>query len=683
MVLRLGVDTGGTFTDLALADGDRGVIAVLKVPSTRHDPGEAILDGIRRLIGDHGADPATIGFLGHGTTVATNAVLENTAARVGMLTTRGFRDVLELARQRRPALYDLDVPKPDPVVPRDLRLEIPERLGPDGSVVTPLDLAQARKSLEALTGAGAEAIAVCLLHSYASPGHEERLRELAAELAPGIPVSLSSDVLREFREYGRFTTTVLNAALIPVMASYLRRLSDAVTATGITSGLHVIASNGGVMSAHTAADHPVGTLFSGPSAGVLGAVRVASAAGHGDIITFDMGGTSTDVCLIRDGVIPVVHEREMAGKPVLGAMADIHSVGAGGGSIAWVDDGGLLKTGPRSAGARPGPAAYGHGGTEPTVTDANVVLGYLHPDAPLAGTLRVDTEAARAAIHAKVGGPLRLSTEQAADGILRVLQASLVRAVRAISVERGTDPRDFTLMAFGGAGGLHAARLARELGIRRVLVPPSPGILCAFGALAADLRADFSATCLTSADAAGLPALRDALAVLADRARDWLDGEGVPPGTARREATVELRYAGQNYQLPAGIGLDPDTGALAAAVAAFHRGHEERYGYAAPAEPVQAVTVRLTVTAPTAEIGTVTLPPAAGPAEPAALRKVYFAEAGAAIDCPVYERAAFGAGTTLAGPAIVGQLDSTTVVLPGQRARVDAAGNLLIEEESA
>ncbi|HEY3867925.1 MAG TPA: hydantoinase/oxoprolinase family protein, partial [Actinocrinis sp.] len=348
--------------------------------------------------------------------------------------------------------------------------------------------------------------------------------------------------------------------------------------------------------------------------------------------------------------------------------------------VAWVDDGGLLKVGPRSAGARPGPASYGHGGIEPTVTDANVVLGYLHPDAPLAGTLRVDVEAARGAIAARIGDPLGMSTEQAADGILRVLQASLVRAVRAISVERGTDPRDFTLMSFGGAGGLHAARLARELGIRRVLVPPAPGILCAFGALAADLRADFSATCLTNADAAGLPALRDALAGLSGRAAGWLDGEGVGPDEARYEATIELRYAGQNYQLAVGIDRDPDDGALAVAVAAFHRRHEERYGYAAPAERVQAVTIRLTVTAPAAEIGTVTLLPAAGPAEPAAVRKVYFAEAGSAVDCPVYERASFGAGTSLLGPAIVQQLDSTTVVLPGQRARVDTAGNLLIEE---
>lgn len=680
MVLRLGIDTGGTFTDLALADGTRGVIAVLKVPSTRHDPAEAILNGIGQLLRENQIGPAEIGFLGHGTTVATNAVLENTTARVGMLTTSGFRDVIELARQRRPALYDLDVPKPDPVVPRELRLEVTERLDWDGSVVTAVDVAGARKALETLAGAGVDAIAVCLLHSYANPAHEAQLRELAGEVAPGLPVSVSSDVLREFREYGRFTTTVLNAALIPVMARYLRRLSGAAGAAGIECGLHVIQSNGGVMSAHAAADHPVATLFSGPSAGVLGAVRLASAAGERDIITFDMGGTSTDVCLVRDAVIPVVHEREMAGKPVLGAMADIHSVGAGGGSIAWVDDGGLLKVGPRSAGARPGPASYGHGGTEPTVTDANVVLGYLHPDAPLAGTLRVDTEAARAAITAKIGGQLGMTPEEAADGILRVLQASLVRAVRAISVERGTDPRDFTLMSFGGAGGLHAARLARELGIRRVLVPPAPGILCAYGALAADLRADFSATCLASADASGWPALRDTLAGLAGRAASWLDGEGVERDTARYEAVVELRYTGQNYQLAVGIDRDPDAAALAAAVASFHRRHEERYGYSAPGEPVQAVTVRLTATAPAAEIGTVTLPPATGPAEPASVRKVYFTETATAVDCPVYERASLGAGAIVPGPAIVGQLDSTTVILPGQHARVDAAGNLLIEE---
>jgi N-methylhydantoinase A len=680
MTLRLGIDTGGTFTDLALVDDAQGVLGVLKVPSTREDPSRAIMTGIEQMLAGHGISPAAIDFLGHGTTVATNAVLERTTARVGMLTTEGFRDVLELARQRRPDLYNLDVPKPDPIVSRDRRLEVAERLDWDGSVVTPLDEKQVRAALEWLAGEQVTALAVCLLHSYANPEHERRLRELAREIVPDLPVSLSSEVHPEFREYGRFATTVLNAALVPVMAHYLHRLHTAVEQGGMTCGPRVIQSNGGVMSARAAADRPVDTLFSGPSAGVLGAVRLARAAGERDIITFDMGGTSTDVCLVRDGVIPLVHEREMDGRPVLGAMVDIHSVGAGGGSIAWVDDGGLLKVGPRSAGARPGPASYGHGGSEPTVTDANVAAGYLHPDAPLAGTLRVDVEAARTALVERVGRPLGLNAEQTADGVLQVLQASLVRAVRAISVERGTDPREFTLMPFGGAGGLHAARLARQLGMRRILVPPSPGILCAYGALAADLRADFSMTCLADADETGLPALRAAFGELAGRAGDWLAGEGVDPATAAFEWTVELRYARQNYQLGVGIAGELDGAALAAAVDRFHERHEQRYGYATPGEPVRVVTVRLAALASAADITIATVPAAGGPAGPVAVRPMHFPESESAVDTPVYERTLLGAGTTLTGPAIVQQVDSTTVVLPGQAVHVDELGNLIIEE---
>jgi N-methylhydantoinase A len=448
----------------------------------------------------------------------------------------------------------------------------------------------------------------------------------------------------------------------------------------LACGLHVIQSNGGVMSARAAADRPVTTLFSGPSAGVLGAVALAQAAGEQAVITLDMGGTSTDVCLIRDGVVPLVHEREMAGRPVLGAMVDIHSVGAGGGSIAWVDDGGLLKVGPRSAGARPGPACYGHGGVEPSVTDANAVLGYLHPDALLAGTMPIDVDAARTAIAERVGRPLGLDVERAAGGVLRVLQAGLVRAVRAISVERGTDPRDFTLMPFGGAGGLHAARLARQLGIRRILIPPAPGILCAYGALTADLRADFGRTCLVDADETGLPALRAAYADLAGRAEGWLAGEGVERDTARFARTLELRYSGQNYQLTVDVSGEPSASALAEAVERFHSRHEQRYGFSAPDEPVKVVTVRLATLVPTPDIVLSKAPPADAEVRPRATRAVYFEEVESTVDCPVYERDDLGEGARLSGPAIIGQLDSTTVVLPGQVVRVDSFGNLLIEE---
>lgn len=679
MTWRLGVDTGGTFTDVALVDEERGLVDVRKVPSNRADPARAILRGITEILTAAGVPPDRVAFLGHGTTVATNAVLEGTTARVGMLTTTGMRDVLELARQRRPHLYDMDVPKPDPVVPRQLRLEVGERLAPDGTPVRGLDPREASARLTALGDAGVEAIAVCLLHAYANADHERALRDLAAKILPQVPVSLSSQVHPEFREYGRFSTTVLNAALVPVMRRYLSRLATAAHGHGIGTPVRVIQSNGGVMSAESAAEHPVSTLFSGPSAGVLGAVQLAGAAGEQDLITFDMGGTSTDVCLVRGGEVPVVHEREIAARPVLGAMVDIHSVGSGGGSIAWVDDGGLLKVGPRSAGAEPGPACYGRGGTVPTVTDANVVLGYLHPEAPLAGSLRVDVTAARAALAAHVGDPLRLDTDAAAHGVLRVLQASLVRAVRAISVERGTDPRDFTLVPFGGAGPLHAAALARELGIRRVLVPPAPGILCAYGALSADLRADFGSTCLASATADGLPALEAAFKELETRAYTWLDREGVTD-KAVLERGVELRYARQNYQLAVPMSGEPDDTVLAHVVERFHRLHEHRYGYAAPGEPVQVVTARLTAVVPTPRTWqAASTPPPSADGGPRGTRSVFF-DGDGWVDCPVYDRTTLGAGQVVEGPGIVGQLDATTVVLPGQTFRVDAAANLIIEE---
>jgi len=678
MAWRLGVDTGGTFTDIALVNEQRGLVAVRKVASDRLDPSATIMRAITEILDASNVPAADVGFLGHGTTVATNAVLECTTARVGMVTTRGMRDVLELARQRRPHLYDMDVPKPDPVVPRQLRLEVDERLAADGGVVRPLSAADAHTQLARLAEAGVEAIAICLLHAYTNPDHERLLREVAEKLLPEVPVSLSSEVHPELREYGRFTTTVLNAALVPVMRRYLRRLQDAVRARGGPSAVWVIQSNGGVMSADAAADHPVSTLFSGPSAGVLGAVQLARAVGVENFITFDMGGTSTDVCLVRDGEVPLVHEREMAGKPVLGAMVDIHSIGSGGGSIAWVDDGGLLKVGPRSAGAVPGPACYGRGGSVPTVTDANVVLGYLQPDAPLAGSIEVDVVAARSVLATHLGESLDVDIDSAAYGVLRVLQASLVGAVRAISVERGTDPRDFTLVAFGGAGPLHAARLARELGIRTVLIPPAPGILCAYGALSADLRADFGATCLTSATTEGMNELQGAFAGLEARARDWLAREGVI-GPANVDRSVDLRYARQSYQLNVAMPSEPDDNALTGVVDRFHQLHQHRYGYAAPGEPVQVVTVRLSASVPASRSWPPPAPPAGGGTGPSVHRRVFFPEDGW-VDCPVYDRTWLGADQLFLGPAVVAQFDATTIVLPGQTFCVDHAANLIIEE---
>ena len=678
---RLGIDTGGTFTDLALVDDERGLVGVGKLPSSPGDPSAAILAGLEQLLAEHGLAPADLRYLGHGTTVGTNAVLEGAFAPTGLLTTDGFRDLLELARQRRPDLYDLDRPKPTPIVPRERRLEVRERLAADGSVVRPLDEAAARALLRQLGAAGIEALAICLLHAYANPAHERRLLELAREELPGVAVSLSSEVLPEWREYERCATTCLNAALVPVMQRYLGRFDRAVRARGLAAGARVMQSNGGVISAAAAGERPVATLFSGPSAGVIGAVRLAGQAGERDLISFDMGGTSTDVCLVRGGQPPLVHGRELAGRPVHGTMLDIHSVGAGGGSIGWVDPGGLLKVGPRSAGAQPGPACYGQGGQEPTVTDANVALGRLHPEALLGGRMPIDADAARRALAERLGGPLGFDAVAAARGVLAILQANLVRAVRVISVERGYDPRDFTLVAFGGAGPLHAARLARDLGLRRVLVPPSPGVLCALGLLTADRRSDFGLTCLAPVDAGGLPAIRSAFAELEARAEAWLAREGLTAAEVRFERLAELRYRRQDYELP--VPVPPgelDEAALAHVAAGFHAEHERAYGYAVPGEPVHVVTVRLTVVAPVPPLPARPASASGRPAEPSGQRLVYFEEADDFLACPIYQRERLQPGQALAGPAIVEQLDATTLLLPGQRARVDPFGNLILEE---
>ncbi|HEY3684638.1 MAG TPA: hydantoinase/oxoprolinase family protein [Streptosporangiaceae bacterium] len=674
MAWRVGVDTGGTFTDVALVDERRGLVAVRKLPSSKEDPSAAILSGVLGLLADHGVKHEAVSRFSHGTTVAVNAVLEGTAARAGMLTTTGFRDVLELARQRRPHLYDMSVPKPEPVVPRELRVEIGGRLDADGGVVAPVG-AGLDAAIAALADAEVDAVAVCLLHSYADGAHEEEVRRRVQRALPGVPVSISSEVHPEYREYERFSTTAVNASLVPVMRRYLGRLSDGVAAAGIAPPVRVVQSNGGLASTATTGALPVSTLFSGPSAGVLGAVKVAAEAGVGDIITFDMGGTSTDVCLVRDGRVPIVHEREMDGRPIMGAMVDVVSVGSGGGSIAWVDDGGLLKVGPHSAGAVPGPVAYGRGGARPTVTDADCVLGYLHPDAPLAGTLRVDTDAAARQVAAHVGERLGLDAVAAADGVLRVLQADLVGAVRAVSVARGTDPRDFTLVPYGGAGPLHAAALARELGIRRVLVPPTPGILCAYGALSADVRGDFGATCAAEATEAGLADVVAAFQRLDNRCTEWARVESVTDAV-RTERHVELHYANQSHALAVPLDGEPDAESLRRAVDGFHRLYEERYGYALPGEPVRVAAVRLTAIAPSERSWSSERVPEGDPSP--TVRDVFID--GAWTPAEVYRREALPPGWSCAGPAIVGQMDATTVVLPRQTARIDAVSNLIIEE---
>jgi N-methylhydantoinase A/oxoprolinase/acetone carboxylase beta subunit/N-methylhydantoinase B/oxoprolinase/acetone carboxylase alpha subunit len=681
MTVRIGVDTGGTFTDVCLTDA-AGRISVFKLPSTPADPSESIAAGAREILSATGHAAGSVGYLGHGTTVATNALLERRGAPTGVITTAGFRDLLELARQRRPHLYDLQVDKPAPLVARRHRLEVPERLRHDGSVEHELDEEAVRVAVRELRAAGLQAVAICFLYSYLFPEHEQRAAEIVREEFPEAYLSLSHQVLAEFREYERLSTTAVNAYIGPTMSGYVRRLRERVREAGVPVDPYITQSNGGIISLDVAAETPVRTVLSGPAAGVTGALYVATLAGYDNVITFDMGGTSTDVSLIQDGRASMRMEFEVDGLPVRTPMIDINTVGAGGGSVAWIDSGDHLKVGPRSAGAVPGPAAYGRGGTEATVTDANVALGILNRESLLGGRMAVDAAAADAAV-ACLAERLGLAPVEVAQGILAIVTANMARAIRVISVERGYDPRDYTLLAFGGAGPLHAARLARELDIPRVLVPTVPGILCALGLLVADLRVDFSRTRVLPAAPESLATATTILTDLEGEALAWMEREGLAESGRRLRRVADMRYTGQNYELSIELpAADLDGAALTTVLDAFHAAHDQAYGFASPGEPVQFVTFRLEATSNVPRASLPELPRATSAAEDAitGTRNVYLPEAGGWTPCPVYDRAQLGHGHTVTGPAIIEQMDSTTLILPDQTAEIDRFGNLLIAE---
>ena len=677
MACRIGVDVGGTFTDIALLEEDRDRLHLFKLPSTPHDPSIAALEGIGGVLDLSGVTPGDIACVGHGTTVATNAVLQGRTARVGLITTEGFRDLLEIGRQRRPLLFDLTVDRARALVPRHLRRELPERTRVDGSVLRPLALGGLEEIVGSFRQDEVQAIAVCFLHAYLNPGHEREVRDALARLWPDVPVSLSSDVVPEFREFERLSTTVLNAGLAPIMRAYLENFERRVRELGIKGATYLSQSSGGVMSLDAGGRLPAATLFSGPAAGVTGAIAVARQAGFENLLTFDMGGTSTDVCLVRGGEAVVGNERAVEGYPVRMATVDVHSVGAGGGSAAGVDPGGFLQVGPASVGAVPGPACYGRGGVRPAVTDANLVLGRLHPARLLGGRLSVRQDLAAGAIAERVGGPKGFSVDEAARGILAVVNANMVRALRVVSVERGHDPRDFTLVAFGGAGPLHACDLARELGIKHVLIPPAPGVLCAIGLLVADLRSDASRTYLRHASSVRSVELAAWLAEVRGQAQANMAASA---GSAVEERRwLDLRYLGQNHELR--VPVDPGPvrdGDVERLVVRFHEAHRHMHGYDVPEAPVQIVNVRVALRVPPAPLPT----PArtgGGRLTPIESRSVFFEEAGGRIPCPVYRRQDLATGIALRGPAIVEQMDSTVVVPPEVRATVHASGSLLLE----
>jgi N-methylhydantoinase A len=676
----IGIDTGGTFTDVVLVDRATGRYHYRKVPSNPLDPAEAILRGLDVILADAAFPGPRTGFVGLGTTLATNAVLEGKTGRAAMLTTAGFSDILELARQRRPHLYNLDIGKPRPPVAPENRIEVTERLDETGAVVTKLDETALLAALAALPNPEKfGAFAICFLHAYRNPAHERRAAELLRGILPDALVCLSSDVSPEFREYERFATTAVNAALLPVMDRYLARFADGVARRGIPAPPYVIQSNGGLVSPATLRRLPINTFFSGPAGGVVGAVEVARESGIADIITIDIGGTSTDVCLVRGGRPARASQRDMGGLPVRTPSIDLHTIGAGGGSLAWVDAGGLPKVGPESAGASPGPACYGRGGERPTVTDANVVLGRLNPVALLGGLMPIDATAAAEAIARHIGDRLGIDTEHAAAGILQIANVGITGAVRVISVERGEDPRDCALFAFGGGGPLHAAEVAEAMDMRRVIVPPHPGLMSAIGLLAADIRADFGVTCLTDATPSGWSGVAAALAGLLARAHAWAADEQLDPDALQIDRMLELRYRGQSSELR--IALPDDTAdPLGHAVAGFHAEHQRRFGYAMQDRSVEIVTARLTaIAARPAPPAEAIRPQGETPPAPH-VRPVWFAATGF-VPTPIHDRDTIRRTDRIAGPAIIEQMDTTTVVPPGWTATVDAAANLLLLRE--
>jgi len=687
MSYRLGVDVGGTFTDVLLVDERAGSTWRAKTSSTPHDQSVGVLHGIDKVCEQAGVDRAAIAHVLHGTTVATNAILEGKGATVGLVTTEGFRQVLQIARSFVPGGLAgwIIWPKPEPLAALENTVEVPGRIASDGSVVRDLDEDAARAQLRRLRDAGIEALAVSLINAFANDTHERRVGELAAEELPGVPVSLSSRVLPELREYERALTTVANGYVQPQVARYVANLGEQLTAEGVRAGLSILRSDGGLAVADAAIAAPVTMLLSGPAGGVTGAVWVAEQSGYRDLLTFDMGGTSTDIALVQGLKPRVGRETKVGDLTVRAAAVDVRTVGAGGGSIAHVPElTKALRVGPQSAGADPGPVAYGKGGGDPTVTDANLVLGYL-PTSLAGGEITLDAGAARAAVQ-KVADAMGLaSAEEAAAGIVDIVNENMLGGLRLVSVQQGFDPRDFALVAFGGAGPLHANALGKLTGAWPVIVPPSPGVLCALGDATTSARDESARTCLrrfadlTGGELAGI--LRD----LSSAASGRLTGQGIPQNEQQVSYQVDVRYFGQGFDIPVDVDpawLDDPDQALRIIGERFDAEHERLFSFVLPVDH-ELVNARASVSGPRPNVTPTVLEPGTG--DPAAARtgQARIWVEGGWQDAARYDRTLLKAGDVLPGPAIVTEMDSTTLVLPGHVATVDNSGSLLIRPEGS
>ncbi|MGV1831874.1 hydantoinase/oxoprolinase family protein [Agrobacterium vitis] len=672
---RIGFDVGGTFTDFTAINVKTGEASHYKTSSTPHDPSEAIETGLAYFINERGFRPEDIEFVGHGTTVATNMVIERRGVPTGLITTRGCRDVLEIGRQTRPNLYDYSVVKPEPLVERWMCIEVAERFNANGDVLVALDEEAVRKAAEKMKEAGMKAVAIGFLHSYINDAHERQAAEIVRDVLPDAYVSISSDILPEFREFERFSTTVINAYVGPRMDRYLQRFVERLKTLEIASPPRTIHSNGGLMSVDTVRAYPVRTCLSGPAAGVVGAAKVAQRSGFSNIITYDVGGTSTDVSLVLDGTPAFTTSRLVADYPVRVPMLDIHVIGAGGGSIAAIDDAGALKVGPRSAGAHPGPIAYGRGGSEPTITDANLVLGRLSSDTLLSGRMKVDTAAARRAIDEQIASPLGLSVEEAALGIIRIAVASMGRAIRAVSTEKGHKLSEFALFAYGGAGPLHAGAVAREVGLSTVLVPAQPGTMCARGILLSDIGFDFVRSGVFEATEESWPSVRAQFERMQVEGQAWLDGENAAADKRSMSYVIDARYDGQNHEIQVYM-LDGIDTSYQTFVESFEAAHRHEYGYDIDGRAIDIVNLRLSVSGAVAAKADSEHQPDGSEAKVGS-RQVYFDKGW--FETAIYNRSALPIGEPVEGPAIIQEMSSTTIVEPGQSVRVDATGTMIIE----
>jgi N-methylhydantoinase A/oxoprolinase/acetone carboxylase beta subunit len=693
---RLGFDIGGTFTDFVAVDEQTGAVSSHKVLTSADDPSRAVMEGLTDLLASLGAKAQDLGLAIHGTTLITNALIERKGARTALVTTAGFRDVLEMGKEMRYDIYDLRMLKPEPLVPRQLRLEVTERLDKDGNVLTPLDGASVDAAIAALRESGVETVGVCFLHSFRNSAHEQAVGEAIAAALPGLTVSLSSTVAPEIREYERMNTTVSNAYVQPLFSRYVGQIQRGLAEAGSPGALFLMLSSGGITSVETAVANPIRLVESGPAAGALVSAFYGERMGRRNLISFDMGGTTAKICLIKDGRAAMASTFEIArvhrfkkgsGLPVRVPSIELVEIGAGGGSIARVDDLGLLKVGPESAGSSPGPACYGFGGERPTVTDANLLLGYLNPDFFLGGRMSLDVAAAERAVES-VGAKLGLDRTATANGIFQVVNESMISATRVHVAERGEDPRKYMLVAFGGAGPVHAHAIVKALKLPGFICPRSAGVASALGFLTAPIAFDFARSFITRLDRIDLAALDRTYAAMEDEAHAVLDTAGVPRDDVQLVRSADLRHVGQGHEitveLPEGAAADGEA-ALDAITKAFYVEYERLFGHAHPDVAVEILTCRVRASGPvpTVDLETPPADPSSADRARKGSRPVFFTDAGDFVETGVYDRATLAPGATIDGPAIVEEVDCTVVVPPGMRADVDGDRNLVITFHAA